>query len=136
MSERAKKDITGAKTLIGQASGDGDVKSILVEPDVRGLRTAAFVWDTDTLSNIRMTQPISDISDLENISKGAYYLSTRYDWDVSENPIYIGKNISLNASVSGTDWDIMKYTYDANNNPIYVQGPVAGQWSDRVNLGW
>lgn len=62
------------------------------------------------------------------------------DYDVSNNPIYIGK-AKIGSSKASAVWQIRKITYDRNNNATDVQWANGNEvpdkvWEDRINLDY
>ena len=52
------------------------------------------------------------------------------------NTEYHGVNITHNADLDETTWEIWRTTKDENGNKIREEGPFQGSWNNRENLGW
>jgi YD repeat-containing protein len=81
---------------------------------------------------------LSYINDRQTIAVlGGIWHDQRYEWDASNNLIYIGTNELLNESTSTNDyWEITKLTWDASGNLTRMQGPLRGTWDGRAALSW
>jgi len=124
----------GKHSLTGQDSINPEkVRNVRVEPDIRALRVANWIWDADEMEWIRDTGAAADLQDTEDILKGDWYHDERLEYS-SGSIVYIGQHIMMNASVSGTGWLIQKVDYDGNNN-INRTRVKTGSWEDRA-LGW
>lgn len=133
--DKSKYDVKGTKTLLTIDSTDSDVLNLLGEKDIQGLRVVPFVWDTSTLTNVRMTQPAGagDLVDIELATQGIYWAEERIEYNSSGDAEYVGGNPTLGASVSGTGWFVQKYTYTSGDvTRIQIQETP---WSERT-LGW
>lgn len=137
--DKSKTDIYGTKTLIvidsdSVPSEVVDFLNILGERDVGGLRVVSYVWDTNTLENVRMTQPLdaAGIEGVDSATKGIFWEETRIEWS-GENPIYVGYNDTLGAATSDTDWQVKKITY-SGDNPTRIQIQITS-W-DLRSAGW
>ena len=137
MSKVIKRDANLAPVLGVLNTTTGEVEEAYSEDGLEKpiLVIMNYTWDSDLMVPVRMTQPLTNVDELEDVNKGIYWLSTRYQWDGNNNSIYKGVHETLNASVDSTDWQITKMTWDGSN-PIYIQGPTQGAWSNRENLGW
>jgi len=131
MADNSKYDKHGQHSLLGIDSVDGQTEQVKVEPDAKALRVATFVFDADTLSNVRMTQPLTNVDDLESISNGIYFGDMRLEYSGS-NPIYIGYHLINGAATSDSNWWIKKLTY-SGENVIRIQ-TTQGAYSDKENL--
>jgi hypothetical protein len=132
--DKSKYDVKGTKTLLAIDATDLDVLNLLGERDIQGLRVVSYVWDTNTLSNVRMTQPLTSagIADLDLATKGIFWAETRIEYS-GDNPIYVGYNDTLGAATSDTDWQIKKITY-TGSNPTRIQIQLTS-WDLRA-AGW
>jgi len=133
--DKSKTDAHGTKTLIVIDTVDTvNFLELLGARDVGALHVSNYVWDTNTLSNVRMTQPLdaAGIEDIDAASKGVFWEETRIEWS-GENPIYIGYNDTLGAATSDTDWQVKKITY-SGDNPTRIQIQITS-WDLRA-AGW
>lgn len=132
---KSQHDVKGTKTLIVIDTADtSNFLEIIGDRDVGGMRTVNYVWDIDTLANVKMTQPLTaaGIVDVDLASKGVFWAETRIEWS-GDNPIYIGYNETLGATTSGTDWEVKKLTY-SGDNPTRIQLQTTS-WDLRA-VGW
>ena len=132
--DTSKADPKGTKSLMAIDADDGYIKDVFLEVDVRGMRIVNYVWDTDTLSNVRMTQPLTaaGIADLDLAAKNIFWAETRIEYS-GDNPIYVGYNETLGAATSATDWQVKKITY-TGSNPTRIQIQLTS-WDLRT-AGW
>jgi len=134
--DKSKTDVHGTKTLIVLDSVDtDDFLNILGERDIGGIRVVNYVWDPNTLTNIRMTQPLTaaGIEDLDLAAKGIFWEEQRIEYNSSNDPVYVGYNDTLGAATSATDWQIKKITY-TGSNPTRIQIQLTS-WDLRTS-GW
>lgn len=74
-----------------------------------------YVWDSDGLTPIKMTQQSFNVDDLEALLIGSYFKNVRYDYDSNGNCIYKGMHLTLEASQSDNSWYIIRYDYISGN---------------------
>ena len=117
LQDKSKVDVKGTKTLIVVDSVDAaDFLNILGERDVGSIRMSNYIWDTSTLANVRMVQPLTaaGIVDIDSATKGVFWAETRIEY-LGSDPVYIGYNETLGAATSSVDWYVKKLTYTSGN---------------------
>lgn len=90
---------------------------------------SGIMGTSDALGHIENIRTV-DGRLLVNIND-SYYPEMRLSYD-GANVEYIGKNILLDATISGTDWNITKLSYDGAN--ITRSQQTTGAWSARGGL--
>lgn len=93
----------------------------------------SYVWDTDSLLPVKMTQQAFSSEDLEELAIGNYFPDIRFEYDGDGNCIYKGMNQTLDASEGATDWNIFRYDY-TTGNCIRKRYRVTS-WTNRAS-GW
>jgi len=63
---------------------------------------------------------------------GTLYRQIKFEYDVDDDVIYIGKHRNPNAAITDTHWVILKYIYDGSKNLIDIQVAI-GAWSLRTS---
>lgn len=122
----------GTHSLTGQDSEETHkYRNVRVEPDIRGLRVANWVWDLDNLEWVRMSQDMVDLTDVETMLKNDWYHDAIIDWDSDGRFEYLGLNPTMNAAVSGTNWLIFKIEYNSDYNINRVRSRT-GAWDTRT----
>jgi len=71
----------------------------------------------------------------ELLLEDAVYQKRLYDYDASDNLIYIGKHEHIHHDEGTTGWKIWKNTWDGGNK-IMTEGPLIGTWTRRASLDW
>lgn len=128
--ENAIRDDNNVSGIMGKNEALGYIENVRLEDGY--LIVLTRVWNSSTSNWDRMTQPLANVDNLENITAGLYYEETRVSYDVNNDPEYVGYNTELNASVSGIDWQVTKYTRTSGNvTRIQVN---EGAWSNRTSL--
>lgn len=128
MTQNTKYDKFGKHNILALDASTEQTQNILSESG--GMRVVTLVWDTNTLSVVRMEQPAT-ADDLGKLLE-SYYKDTRYAYDDVGNVQYIGNNISVDASTSATDWVITKYSYASGS--ITRRQCTTGSWDNRGGL--
>lgn len=121
------------------------------DDDGKVWETGQYVWDTDTLSWVKMTQPMVEVggdvianfdevesllTDVKSLLAKTYWLDVKYD-QASATVLYVGRARTHKASSStGNLWWIMKYTFNASGKVTRVEGPLNDDWDDRASLVW
>jgi len=95
------------------------------------LKVFGYVWDTDTLSAVRMQQPAT-ADDLTTAIDGKSWKDTRIEYS-SGNAEYVGKHETLNADTSDVEWWVRKFSY-SGDDVVRIQGQITS-WDDRTS-GW
>lgn len=87
------------------------------------------------MSNIRAKKNRRPATPSEFALVSQYYERKKYEFVSGAGNMYIGYNLRQDASVSDTDWLILRYVQDADENPTDYQ-MLWGSWSGRAALGW
>jgi len=141
MSKQAA--FTFARTQISGGEDDASGEPLRLKGDgtTGSLRVNLWVWDTDTLGWVKMTQPIasssdlaSTMSDLEKALVSNYWKDQRFDY-TSGSLDYKGMNTTHKADTTATTWYIQKFTW-AGDNIVRIEGPLVGSWDGRAALAW
>lgn len=124
------------RTQIAGAIEDASGNLVHIEADdtSKSLRVNLWVWDTGTMAWVKMVQPASDVSTIEDLLAGVYWKDERYDY-TSGNLDYKGLNTVHDAATSATTWNIYKYTWSGTNLDR-IEGPLIGSWDGRAALSW
>lgn len=125
------------------------------------------VWDVNTQSWIAMLQPLLNAgsvtltgtitlptnaaqetggnldsikTDLDSISNTGNRYTTAFDYDIANNPIYIGMAAQGSSKASAV-WLVRNLTFDSNNNVtniLYANGSQAFNqiWNNRASLSY
>lgn len=64
----------------------------------------------------------------------SYWGREKFEYDGSDQTIYIGRNKVQNASTALADWYISKITWDTGN--ITDVELLIGSWDNRATLNW
>jgi len=112
-----------------------DTIPIAINEDTKTVRIENWVWDTDLLEQVRMTQPAGSAANdnLEKLLIGNYFLNSKYDYDSDGNCIYKGENTVLTAADGDTTWNITKYDYTSGN--CTQKRFRVTSWTNRA-VGW
>jgi len=129
---------------LGVVDQDTGETRILKSIDFSGLPlipVAVHVYDTDLTTWIKGQQAIVEASgdltvsmgDVEALLANYYWKNTQVDYDSDDNPIYIGRNISLTAADGDTDWYITRIDWTSGN---WTRKRVRiTSWTNRA-VGW
>ena len=131
--DKSKYDVSGNKNIMALDAETGELKNLYLEDLIHALRVTNWVWNTGSLADERMVQPITyeQMFDLENIAKGEYWADQRLEYDATTGePVYIGTNVAVDADESGTDWKLQKITYNENVEAIRIQ-QTTGSWINK-----
>jgi hypothetical protein len=131
-NELAIRDDNNTEGMMGQNENIGGIENIRVE-DGR-LIVINRVWDPEASEWIRMQQPVYDISDLQQATNELYFMDERYEYNSVSLAEYVGQNVLLDATTSGTDWWITKIEYTSTGLPERKRARQ-GSWDDRA-IGW
>jgi hypothetical protein len=124
----------GYPNVIAVRKETGDTPTDLTMPDeLEGLKVALYVYDPDSLSWVRMRQPLMSpmADDLP--------LDTRFENDSNKNIKYKGIHATHKALISDVNWLIWKFTWELISSSYClarIEGPLEGAWNNRDNLGW
>lgn len=69
------------------------------------------------------------------IGLNSWWKIQQYEYDVDNNPIYIGKNAKHDSGDDESSWGIWKLTWTTGNLTL-MEGPLTGSWDDRATLSW
>lgn len=128
MAETTKHDKFDQRSILGLDEND-DVKNIRMEGE--NLKTAGWVWDTDSMDWVRSQQGLTDSTATELLGD-TYYNDYTLAYNASNNLEYVGYHQTMGASVSGTGWLIQKFIY-TGSNVTRIQ-KTTGAWTDRESL--
>jgi hypothetical protein len=133
----------GTPDVVKGTDKDTDVAVVVgLDKTTRSVNTNNRVWDTDTLTWVRMEQPAIELSvgdltvtmgDVEKLLASRYWLNVQYDYDGSGNCIYVGKNTDLSANDGDTDWYIARFDW-SNGNCVQKRERITS-WTSRAS-GW
>lgn len=131
----------GTPDTIKGTDKDTDVAVVVgLDKTTRSVNTNNRVWDTNTLTWVRMEQPtiLADnltvsMGDVEKLLASRYWLNVQYDYDGSGNCVYIGKNIDLSANDGDTDWYITQFSWSGGN--CVQKRERITSWTNRAS-GW
>lgn len=89
------------------------------------LRVGLFVWDTDGLEWVKMTQPAleADLDQVEALLAGSYWQRTFSYAYASDRIKYLCKNTDIDANSTDADWKIWKYS---DSDLPAMEGPRIG----------
>lgn len=134
---------TDKYTLIGVLDPNTEeIKPLgLDQENVGGLGVQLHIWDAVELEWVKMQQPTLELNgdltvsmgDIERLLAQNYWKEKRYEYDVDDNPIYIGYHTTINAATNNTNWYVFKYTWNGGNS-TRIQGPSVGSWDNRAGL--
>lgn len=109
--------------LLGTNPDTGVVENVGVDRTTMSLNTNLRVWDPDTLTWVKMTQPVQDSP------ANTEYNDIRFEYDASGNVKYVGKHALLDAATSDEEWFVTYYQYDSGN-VVKISSQVTS-WDDR-----
>lgn len=120
---------------VDDADGETPVR-VKMDATSQSLRVNLWVWDTGTLSWVKMQQPSldTDLANIESLEAGTYWKDQRYDY-TSGNLDYKGQNTTHKEATNAETWYIQKYTW-MGDNVVRIEGPLVGAWDDRASLAW
>lgn len=131
-NERAMADVNNVNNIMGVDDVSGYIENIRVIDGKLVVIQQAYNPTTSGYEAVENAWSVDDVTNLLNSINGAYYEDVKIEYDGSNNPVYIGKNVALGASISGTDWIVTKCTYSG----IYMteKEVAVGAWSNRGGL--
>jgi len=69
------------------------------------------------------------------IALNSYWRIRVFEYDSTDNLIYMGCNQKIYSATSDNTWAIWKFSY-TGTNMTGIQGPITGIWDNRVTLDW
>ena len=102
-----------------------------------------MVWDSDSVSWVRMVQPDLSVNaddltvtmaDVEKLLAANYWKDARYEWS-SGDLIYKGLHTTHKAATSDTNWYVWKFTWSGSDLER-KEGPLTGSWDGKAALAW
>lgn len=137
---------TGTGYILSKEVGQGAIEkiaSMLTPEGNAAILVMNLVYNPDTLLPELMQQPTIEVAgdltvtmgDVEKILAGNYWKQELYDYDVSNNLIYLGKHLLVSAAETDSSWWVWKLTW-GSGLVTRKQGPIISAYSNRTGLGW